>query len=284
MAIHRKINILQMAVEVAVDKLSIFILQRFLAMKCCAYGQMDAGRVKDHNEDNIRLNPDHRLFILADGMGGHEAGEVASQIAVDTVENTLLHYQNYHEQVNPADDFAAEISKTGSIAAAVKKTNIAIHKENTKRGFPDGKGMGTTLVGCWYLPEEKVAVIFNVGDSRAYSYYKQELTQVTNDHSLLQLWKDGQLQQKEKPAANMLTRALGPYAKVEADILIHSVKKGEKIILCSDGLTTMVSDEQILDALIENEKATEKLPEILIKKANQAGGEDNISVIIINFS
>lgn len=284
MAIHSKINILQMAVEIAADKRSTFMSQSFLSMKCSAYGQMDAGRAKDHNEDNIRLNPDHMLFILADGMGGHEAGEVASQMAVDTVENTLLRHHNGHQQFDAAKNYTAEISETCSIAAAVKKTNIAIHKENTKRGFPDGKGMGTTLVGCWYLPEEKVAVIFNVGDSRAYSYYKQELTQVSKDHSLLQLWKDGQLQQKEKPAANRLTRALGPYAKVEADILIHNIKKDEKIILCSDGLTTMVSDEKILAALIENEKAAEKLPEILIKKANQAGGEDNISVIIITFS
>jgi protein phosphatase len=145
-----------------------------------------------------------------------------------------------------------------------------------------GKGMGTTIVGCWYLPERKMSVIFNVGDSRAYTYHKQSLTQLSTDHSLLQLWKD-KCFEGDEPPANVLTKALGPYPEVAPDVSLHPAKKGELILLCSDGLTTMVSDEQVLDILIKYEGSVESIPEHLVNAANAAGGEDNISIIIIKF-
>ncbi len=254
------------------------MLARFLSIKCKAYGKTDTGRARKHNEDNIRLNPDNHLFILADGMGGHQSGEIASKMAADIVESALVH----HAKSNPVVKNDVEFSELSAVTAAIEDTNIKINQSNKDRGLLEGKGMGTTIVGCWYLPEKKMSVIFNVGDSRAYSYAKQELTQISTDHSLLQLWKD-KCFEGNKPPANVLTKALGPYPEVAPDVSLHPGKKGEKLLLCSDGLTTMVSDEKILDILIQYENSAEKIPEQLIAAANLAGGEDNISVIVIEF-
>ncbi len=255
------------------------MLTNFFSIKCNAYGMTDVGRARKHNEDNIRLNQEHTLFIVADGMGGHQAGEIASKIAADTVETALINHQENDASANSDVEFL-EVS---TVTQAIEQTNLAINQENTDRGLHDGKGMGTTIVGCWYLPDKKMSVIFSVGDSRAYSYYKQKLTQITTDHSLLQLWKN-KCFEGDKPPANILTKALGPYADVAPDISLYPAKKGEKLLLCSDGLTTMISDEQILDILIENERSPQKIPEQLIMEANLAGGKDNITTLIIDFS
>lgn len=255
------------------------MLARFRSIKCKACGQTDTGRSRNHNEDNIRLNADNSLYILADGMGGHQAGEVASKMAADIVENALVQ----HSKSDKTSDSDVEFSEVSAVTAAVEKANIMINQSNKERGLLEGKGMGTTIAGCWYLPEKKMSVIFNVGDSRIYSYYKEGLTQISTDHSLLQLWKD-KCFEGDKPSANILTKALGPYPEVAPDVSLHTAKKGEKLLLCSDGLTTMVSDEDILDMLIKYEKKLEKIPEQLIIEANLAGGEDNISIIIVAFS
>jgi len=253
------------------------MFSRFFSLKCKAYGLTDVGRARDHNEDNIRLNQDNSLFIVADGMGGHQAGEVASQLASDTIENALI---NHHSN-NPKDD--VEFSEITAINEAIEKTNQKINQNNIDRGLIDGKGMGTTIVGCWYLPEKKMAIIFHVGDSRAYSYNKKTLTQITKDHSLLQLWKDDCFD-GDKPKANVLTKALGPYADVAPDVSLHPIKRGQKILLCSDGLSTMQSDEQILNTITKYKHTPQVIPEQLIIEANLAGGEDNISAVLIDFT
>lgn len=255
------------------------MLKRFLSIKCSAIGSTNTGRARKHNEDNIRLNPEYNLYMVADGMGGHQAGEVASKLAADTIESALIQ----HQQSSNKNNSDVEFCEVEAVTQAIEQTNININQENKDRGLLEGKGMGTTVVGCWYLPDQKMSVIFNVGDSRAYSYHKQTLNQITTDHSLLQLWKD-KCFEGDKPPANVLTKALGPYPDVAPDVSLYPCKKGEKLLLCSDGLTTMVSDEDILDTLIQYENTPEDIPEQLIIRANVAGGEDNISVIIINFS
>ncbi len=254
------------------------MLARFLSVKCVAKGLSDTGCSRKHNEDNILLNPTQNLFILADGMGGHQAGEVASKMAVSIVENALINEFN----ASSASKSDIEFPEVSAITDAIKETNLKINQANADHGLKDGKGMGTTIVGCWYLPEKKMSTIFHVGDSRAYSYYKETLTQITTDHSLLQLWKD-KCFEGDKPNANILTKALGPYAEVAPDVILHPAKKGERLLLCSDGLTTMVSDEKILDTLIQYEHSSKKIPEQLIIEANLAGGEDNISIILIEY-
>ena len=255
----------------------LFMLQHFLPIKCSAYGKTDTGRSRTHNEDTIRLNQDNTLFILADGMGGHHAGEVASKMAADIVEDKLI---NHDESISQND---TEIFELSIVTSAIDAANLKISQENNNQGLHDGKGMGTTIVGCWYLPEQKMSVIFHVGDSRAYSFYKQKLTQITTDHSLLQLWKD-KCYEGDKPSANVLTKALGPYPEIAPDILLYPARKGEKLLLCSDGLTTMVSDEKILDTLIQYKNSRTTAIEQLIIEANLAGGDDNISIILIEFS
>ncbi len=254
------------------------MLKRFLSIKCHAYGKTDTGRSRKHNEDTIRINSDHTLCLLADGMGGHQAGEVASKMAIEMVEQALINHSDSNTSTNDI-----EFSELSTVTTAIEATNLKICQQNKQGGMSEGKGMGTTIVGCWYLPDKKMSVIFNVGDSRAYGYYKHELTQITTDHSLLQLWKD-KCFDGDKPAANVLTKALGPYAEVAPDVSLYPAKRGEKVLLCSDGLTTMVSDEKILETLNHYEKSAETAIEQLIIEANLAGGDDNISIILIEFS
>jgi protein phosphatase len=253
------------------------MLKRFLSIKCSAHGKTDTGRSRKHNEDNIHLNQKKTLYLLADGMGGHHAGEVASKMAIKTIEDVLINH------ANTATINDVEFSELAAVSSAIEKTNLRISQANDKKGVEPGKGMGTTVVGCWYLADKKMSVIFHVGDSRAYSYYKKDLTQITTDHSLLQLWKD-KCFEGDKPSANVLTKALGPYPEVAPDVSLYPAKKGEKILLCSDGLNTMVSDEKILEILTKYESSPETAIEQLIIEANLAGGEDNISVIIVSFS
>lgn len=254
------------------------MFKKFLSIKCTAYGMTDTGRTRNHNEDNIHLNNEYNLYIVADGMGGHQAGEVASKMAIKIIEKTLLNHQ-------APDDSANEIEfpEVQTVSQAIEDTNISINQSNNERGLLKGKGMGTTVVGCWYLPRAKMSIIFSVGDSRAYSFYKDSLTQITTDHSLLQLWKD-KCFEGDEPPANVLTKALGPYPDVAPDILLYPGKKGEIIILCSDGLTTMVNDKEIETTLKQFQNSPDKIPEQLIIKANQAGGEDNISAVVIVFN
>ncbi len=254
------------------------MLKNFFSIKCIAYGKTDTGRSRDHNEDAIRLNASQDLYLLADGMGGHEAGEVASKMAIETIEKSLVN----HAKANIKSKNDVELAELTAVNKAIEKTNDKIHQANEQGGVETGRGMGTTIVGCWYLVERKMSVIFHVGDSRAYSCYKQELKQLTVDHSLLQLWKDNCFE-GDKPSANVLIKALGPYAEVAPDVMLYPAKKGEKILLCSDGLNTMIGDEKILEILLQYDHSIEVAAEQLIIEANLAGGEDNISVLIIEY-
>ncbi len=253
-------------------------LERFFSIKCNAYGKTDIGRVRKRNEDNVHMNRDNSFFMLADGMGGREEGDRASKLAIGIVKNVLINQATKDKIQNDV-----EFAELGIATSAIQAANLKIYQENKKNKMPEGRGMGTTIVGCWYLPDKKMSVIFHVGDSRAYSYEKQELTQITTDHSLLQLWKD-KCFTGDKPSGNILTKALGPYGELSPDVFLCPVNKGKKILLCSDGLTNMVSDEKILDTLIRNKKSVKAAVKRLVLEANLAGGEDNISVILIDFS
>ncbi len=252
------------------------MFKNFLSIKCTAWGKTDTGRARNHNEDTISLDNEHHLYIVADGMGGHQAGEVASKMAIKTIETALLNHQTDPD----ADE--VEFPEVQTVTQAIEDTNIGINQSNKDRGLLEGKGMGTTVVGCWYLPRAKMSIIFSVGDSRAYSYYKDSLNQITTDHSLLQLWKD-KCFEGDEPPANVLTKALGPYPDVAPDVMLYPARKGELIILCSDGLTTMVDDNEIAATIARFQNSPDKIPEQLIIKANQGGGEDNISVVTIVF-
>lgn len=224
-------------------------------------GRTDRGKVRELNEDTFGYHDN--LFVVADGMGGHQAGEVASAIAVETILKADL---------------------TGDIKAALQKTletaNLAILKEAEGKNELDG--MGTT-VALLYL-EPKLAYVTHVGDSRVYYLSGNDLKQLTCDHSLVfELVKSGEITAEEAkihPQRNILTRALGSNETLETEIIEIPVAPGDKFLLCSDGLTNSIS-EALIKEFMSREEDPEPIVEHMISTANQLGGSDNITVILV---
>jgi protein phosphatase len=225
----------------------------------------DLGRVRDANEDAYLV--DEPIYGIADGMGGHIAGDVASQTAVDTITSRA-------KEQSPGD--------ADSLAELVKEANAAIWERS--QSDPSLHGMGTTctmvLVGDDHLD------IAHVGDSRAYLYRDGELSQITEDHTLVgRMVKEGRLEPHEAerhPQRNIITRALGIDRSVEVDTITLTVREGDRILVCSDGLTSMIEAEEIRD-ILRSESDPQVVADRLVEAANSAGGEDNITVLILAF-
>lgn len=234
----------------------------------------DVGRLRPHNEDFVdcyvptdpeQLERKGAIYLVADGMGGHQAGEVASQRAVATV------IQQYY--VDPDHDAAT------SLVRAFRQANQYIHEQ--AQANPDRAGMGTTLVAAVILGRK--AYIANVGDSRAYLISKTDISQITEDHS----WVEEQVraglltpeQARRHPQRNLVTRALGSRPSVEVDLFEWQLGAGDTLLLCSDGLTSHVEDLEI-EAVVR-EHPPEEAVRLLIAKANERGGSDNISVLVL---
>lgn len=271
-----------------------------------AAGVSDVGRKRVLNEDYFCIDEALRLLLVADGMGGHATGEVASREAIETLRTYLHdHYEiantAYPEQPQHADADATlkdlpvlesesdqdrtqkylPNSAVPILVAALDHTNQHLHALNKQRGYPEGQGMGTTVAGLW-LPEplKHEAIIFHIGDSRIYLYRKHALQQLTRDHTLYQYWKDhGQL--GPSPARNIIYRSLGPTAQVGADIQLQPLCPQDLILVCSDGLSGMVPDSWIEAALhqLECNRLQTKCDE-LAALANAQGGVDNITLIL----
>lgn len=221
----------------------------------------DKGRVREQNEDSYGYKGN--LFVVADGMGGHQAGEIASAIAVETI---LA--MNFESQVD------VELEK------AILKANEAILSEVDSH--PELSGMGTTIAVM--VVHEQTIYIAHVGDSRIYHFGNGKLSQITEDHSLVaELLKNGEITEteaKHHPQRNILTQALGSRNEMKIEFHSYEVKPGEKYLLCSDGLSNMV-EENILEAILQLDEEPETLAEKLITLANENGGSDNITVIIV---
>lgn len=222
----------------------------------------DVGSVREHNEDSYLVKTP--LFVVADGMGGHEAGEVASNIAVTTMEA-----------------HAPKSTSPEALAAAVIKANEAI-----LRGAQDGTGkpgMGTTLTAAFVFEDE--ATIAQVGDSRAYLLHDGQLQRITRDHSLVaDLIEQGRLTEAEArfhPQRSVITRALGSDPHMQPDLYTLHVEEGDRLLLCSDGLCSMISDEDIEEILLDN-PAPAHACDALVEEAIIAGGLDNVTVIVID--
>jgi len=230
-----------------------------------AGGATDVGLVRAHNED--RFLADEGLFAVADGVGGHKAGEVASQTAVETLQR---------EFTEPTTDALIDAVKTAN------RTVWNLAETNT-----DQRGMGTTLTAIALVDdggEERLAVV-NVGDSRAYLLQHGELEQLTEDHSLVeQLVREGQLTPEEAqvhPQRSIITRALGLDPEVEVDSWELTPYKGDRLLLCSDGLTNEVSDEQIASTL-RTVSDPEEAAHQLVQEARDHGGSDNITCVVVD--
>jgi serine/threonine protein phosphatase PrpC len=222
----------------------------------------DTGLQRRANEDSLLVRSP--LFVVADGMGGAQAGEVASRLAVETFSAGLT----------------AGADPRESLARQVREANARINELSHQRS--EHAGMGTTITAV-YVDEQEVAIA-HVGDSRAYCLREGELLRLTDDHSLVdELIRQGKLTPEEAedhPQRSVITRALGPEPAVEVDIRSFRARPGDVYLICSDGLTTMVSEEQ-LAGLLGSHAALRDAGEALIAAANAAGGKDNITVVLL---
>ena len=229
-------------------------------------GTTDAGRKRRRNEDAFVLDPP--LFAVADGMGGAQAGEVASRLAAAA-------FREFHE----ADDLDSE----QRVAAIIQEANRRIY--DRARSDAQASGMGTTITAA-LLDGAKVAV-GHVGDSRAYRLRDARLEQLTEDHSLVaDLVRSGRLTPEEAdthPQRSVITRALGTDPEVDVDTFTVATEPGDVFLLCSDGLTTMVAEEDIVET-IRGADTLEQATKALVKAANRAGGEDNITVVLFSLA
>jgi protein phosphatase len=237
-----------------------------------AFGLSDIGRVRSRNEDCYALAQEDHLFVVADGMGGHGNGDIASQIAVEALK----------------EKFAATSGGDGEgdyvVAERLQRGFAHAHERIRRAGEEDSslRGMGTTLIAA--VVEDHSAVIGHVGDSRAYALRGSTLTQLTEDHS----WVREQVaaghlsadQAREHPFKSVVTRALGGEQEVDVDLRRVRLQAGDLLILCSDGLTTMLTDDEIA-ALLNEGGSTSAMTERLIVAANENGGADNITVVIL---
>lgn len=239
----------------------------------------DTGRVRDHNEDAIGSNPDLGLMVLADGMGGYNAGEVASGIAVQIVSELAAEGAN-REARQEIDPHSGLMRQSIVLRDAVYRSNKIIYQ--TAQSQTHCEGMGTTIVACMFY-DDKVSIA-HVGDSRAYRLRGGKLEQMTLDHSLLQELVDRGFYSEEEAQRstnrNYVTRALGVEPTVEVEVHEHEVLPDDVYLLCSDGLPDMVEDDDIHLTISTFNASLEVVGQQLVDLANDHGGRDNISVML----
>ncbi len=241
----------------------------------------DIGLVRDHNEDYIDSDQTLGIVVLADGMGGYQAGEIASEIAVNTIiqeiTKPLLKLIQHQSHIN--EHYYQHLKQL--LEQAVMTANQVIYQTAEEQAHYHG--MGTTVVAAIF--HLGLISIAHVGDSRLYRFRNQQLQQLTIDHSVLQELIDCGFftpqQARHAPNRNLVTRALGVGQTVIVDVQQYKVDKNDIYLLCSDGLNDMLEDEEIQTILFENNYQLKKAAHALIEAANAKGGEDNISVILV---
>lgn len=236
----------------------------------------DVGRYRTHNEDALASDASIGLLVLADGMGGYKAGEIASEIAVLTLMAEMG--EAMHEEKSSVKPTIHKVEE--HLARAVLHANDTIY--HIAQNQPQCSGMGTTLVTALFYDNK--LIVGHVGDSRLYRLRNGALEQLTEDHSLLQeqinLGLISKAQARMSEHRNLVTRALGVDPTVELDLSMHHVEIDDVYLLCSDGLTDMLEDDAILQTLLREGNGLEKKAADLVYLANEAGGSDNISVVL----
>jgi len=249
-------------------------------MEIKAYGLTHVGRQRQHNEDSYLVADEAKLFLVADGMGGHAAGEIASRIAVDSISEFILHTKEDDGTWPHAYDEHFKRS-TNRLMAAVRLANTRVLEAMRKDARL--RGMGTTVVAC--LADGETMSVAHVGDSRAYMIRDNHLQRITNDHSwVFEQVQAGMLTEAEAekhPLRNVITRALGGALQVNPDASEIEVKGGDVFLLCSDGLTGMVPEDEILKVVTQFTGDLEKACQKLIEEANERGGLDNVTAILV---
>ena len=253
-------------------------------MKLAYQAVSDVGRKRKGNEDSLFINPEQKLFVVADGMGGHAAGEVASKVAVDAI-NEFVCLTSGDEEITWPFGLDESISYDGNrLKTAIRHANRKVMEATKERS--EYEGMATTVAAV--LVDGASANIGHVGDSRIYLYSADGgFTQLTSDHS----WVNEQIrsgvisaeQARSHPLRNVVTRALGGKSDIVVDMQTRKMTSGDILLLCSDGLTTMVPDQEIARVLEETTGDIEKAAKDLVAEANAHGGEDNITVLLLKF-
>lgn len=244
-------------------------------------GLTDVGLQRDHNEDTFVVLPDYDLFIVADGMGGHKAGDVASSMASESIAEFFQ--RSAGENSTWPFPFDSALSEgENRLSTAIRLANRQIFEHSLKSN--EFRGMGTTLVGALFSGSARKMYIGHVGDSRAYRVRSGRIEQLTTDHSLindyLKVMPDMPESERREVPKNVITRALGMNDSVVVDLLAHDTLPGDIFVLCSDGLSGMVTDEEIERLTVEHLEPGEACL-ALTALANEHGGEDNITAVVV---
>ncbi|MGN6184016.1 MAG: Stp1/IreP family PP2C-type Ser/Thr phosphatase [Thermoanaerobaculia bacterium] len=249
-------------------------------MQLKAYGLTHVGRQRQHNEDAFLVESDASLFLVADGMGGHAAGEIASRIAVDSISEFILHTKEDDGTWPHAYDEHFRRS-TNRLMAALRMANTRVLEAMRKDARL--RGMGTTVVAC--MADADTMSVAHVGDSRAYLIREGQLSRITNDHSwVFEQVQAGMLTEAEAekhPLRNVITRALGGALQVTPDASEIEARPGDVFLLCSDGLTGMVPESEIQRIVTSANGDLEKACQLLIDAANERGGLDNVTAVLV---
>ncbi len=252
-------------------------------MRIEAWGSTDVGMKRRVNEDTYATDPEHGVFLVADGMGGHAAGEVASRIASEEIIRILTHRNQVSEDETWPEHWDADRSRTANllvdaVLAGHARVTGAVNRDNNL------KGMGTTVVVALHPRGSSQLTICHVGDSRAYRLRGRELTLLTEDHS----WVHEQVQAgflsaeaaRSHPLKNVVTQALGGSTEPRVDLLEVTLEDGDIYLLCSDGLNSMLTDDEITE-ILGGDGTLEQLTQRLIVAANSQGGNDNVTVVLL---
>lgn len=250
-------------------------------MRIEASGRSDVGLTRQHNEDSYEIDPDRRLYLVADGMGGHTHGEVASRTAVDAIRQ----YVGDFAQDGTAPPYPGQDPECPQHWSLLKGAILSAHERVLRAIRQDGTlhGMGTTVAAL--LVSDESAVVAHVGDSRIYRLREGELELLTEDHT----WVNEQVtagflsedQARAHPLKNVVTRALGGDGKLEVDVDEVDLQPGDRYLLCSDGLTTMLRDPEIARRL-RQEEPPEQVCRHLVADAQSRGGYDDTTVIVLD--
>lgn len=255
-----------------------------MALKMSNAGETNVGMKRPHNEDNLLMLPEENLFVVADGMGGHSSGEIASQIAVEAIQNFFKATHQDEEITWPYKMDKNRPYDENRFMMAVKLANLRIHEAAQREARY--RGMGTTLSGVHFV--EGHALIANVGDSRVYLVRNRQLTQITEDHSLLNDYIKAKKLTPEEienfPHKNVIVRALGMKDTVKVDTRFEVPEVGDTFLLCSDGLAGPATDDEIEEVMRAATGDIKEATSALIAKANANGGPDNITAVCVRWA
>jgi protein phosphatase len=249
-----------------------------------AYGQTDVGRRRKLNEDNFLVDTEANLYSVCDGMGGHNAGEVASKMAIEAL-GAFIQKSHKEKEITWPYGLDVNLSFDGNrLKTAIKLANKKVYKAADNR--EEYTGMGTTAVAA--LVSGNVMTVGSAGDSRCYTILDGKLTQITKDDSWVSAaWAEGILNAEEierHPLKNVITKAVGAKDTIEIEVVEHKLSSGEVALICSDGLHAMISDEEILKTVTPFPASLQEAAQKLIDAANEAGGKDNVSVVLVRYT